>query len=62
MEWGAPEQADGASGEQAERAHLSFGGRVRWQALQDQLVAGPGIGESHSCNLSLPDAFVRLRE
>jgi len=48
VEWGAPEQADGASGEKAKRTDLAFGGRVRWQSLQDQLVAGPGIGESHS--------------
>ncbi len=62
MEWGAPEQTDGASGEKAERAHLTFGGRVRWQALQNQLVAGPGIGEFSHYTLSLPAAFVRLRE
>jgi len=48
VEWGAPEQADGASGEKAERTHLAFGGRVRWQAQQNQSVAGPGIGESHT--------------
>ena len=47
MEWGPSEQADGASGEKAERTDLAFGDRIDWQALQRELSARPCIGESH---------------